>query len=165
MTVEKVGIRERRPGRILGYMAIAAMAVSVCVDAQAALTSKSYIMDGLLVQYDGIENVGRGQPHDSTATTWADLSGSGLNMLIPVDSAFTNSSGLATLRAHGSGVVDGRIPEKDQKIRAAQRAAKYTILHMGGLGQRHPGCGQHEIRLGRHLAAGQGRHALLRVCA
>ena len=126
MTVEKVGIRERRPGRILGYMAIAAMAVSVCVDAQAALTSKSYIMDGLLVQYDGIENVGRGQPHDSTATTWADLSGSGLNMLIPVDSAFTNSSGLATLRAHGSGVVDGRIPEKDQKIRAAQRSAKYT---------------------------------------
>lgn len=99
--------------------------VSVVVDAQAALTSKSYIQDGLLLHWDGIENVGRGQPHDSSATTWADLSGSGLNMTIPVDSAF-NANGLVTLRAHGSGVVDGRIPEKDQKIRAAQQAAKYT---------------------------------------
>ena len=99
--------------------------VSVVVDAQAALTSKSYIQDGLLLQWDGIENVGRGQPHDSSATTWTDLSGSGLNMMIPVDSEF-NDNGLVTLRAHGSGVVDGRIPEKDQKIRAAQQSAKYT---------------------------------------
>ena len=107
-------------------MVVAAVAALAFTDVHAALTSKSYIMDGLLVQYDGIENVGRGQPHDSAATTWADLSGSGLTMNIPVDSAFTNSSGLATLRAHGSGVVDGRIPEKDKKIRAAQQAAKYT---------------------------------------
>ena len=103
----------------------AAAVTAVAVDAQAALTSKSYIMDGLLVQYDGIENVGRGLPHDSAATTWADLSGSGLNMMIPIGSAF-NDTGLITTREHGSDVVNGRIPEKDQAIRRALQAATYT---------------------------------------
>ena len=101
--------------------------VSVVVDAQAALTSKSYIQDGLLLHWDGIENVGRGQPHDSSATTWTDLSGSGLNMTIPPSSAFVES-GLVTARAYGSDVArDGRIPEKDQKIRAALQSARYTV--------------------------------------
>ncbi len=34
-----------------------------------------YVKDGLLLHYDGIKNTGTG--HDSTATTWKDLSGNG----------------------------------------------------------------------------------------
>ena len=43
-----------------------------------AATSQSYVQDGLVAQWDGIENVGRGQ-HDATARFWADISGNGHN--------------------------------------------------------------------------------------
>lgn len=36
-----------------------------------------YVQDGLIVHYDAIRNVGANQPHDSTATSWADISPSG----------------------------------------------------------------------------------------
>ena len=90
-----------------------------------ALTSKSYVQDGLLVHWDGIENVGRGLEHDNGATLWKDLSGNGLDMTIPQGSSFGDGY-LDVIRAHGSDVVNGRIPEKDQAIRAAFKAARYT---------------------------------------
>ena len=37
-----------------------------------------YVQDGLIVHYDAIRNVGANLPHDSTATSWADISPSGL---------------------------------------------------------------------------------------
>lgn len=54
------------------------VAISVMLAAGAAfggLSSSSYVQSGLILQLDGIENVGRGQAHDSTATRWVDLSG------------------------------------------------------------------------------------------
>ena len=36
-----------------------------------------YVQDGLIVHYDAIRNVGANLPHDSTATSWADISPSG----------------------------------------------------------------------------------------
>jgi len=42
----------------------------------AGLSSQSYVQDGLIVQFDAIENVGVGQPHDASATVWKDLKGS-----------------------------------------------------------------------------------------
>ena len=41
-----------------------------------AATSLSYVQDGLVAQWDGIENVGRGE-HDGAATAWTDLTGNG----------------------------------------------------------------------------------------
>ena len=38
------------------------------------VTSSSYVQDGLMSQWDGIDNVGTGT-HDPTATTWKDLAG------------------------------------------------------------------------------------------
>ena len=40
----------------------------------ATYTSQSYSQNGLIGQWDGIENAGVGQ-HDATATTWVDLTG------------------------------------------------------------------------------------------
>lgn len=40
-----------------------------------AYTSASYVQDGLIAQWDGIDNQGTGT-HDPTATTWKDLKGS-----------------------------------------------------------------------------------------
>ena len=51
--------------------AAAGVAAMVGFGAEAA-TSLSYVQDGLVAQWDGIENVGRGQ-HDGTATAWTAL--------------------------------------------------------------------------------------------
>ena len=42
--------------------------------AKSAPTAKSYVQDGLIAMWDGIENVGWGV-HDPNATTWTDLVG------------------------------------------------------------------------------------------
>lgn len=39
-------------------------------------TAKDYVQDGLLVHFDGIENVGIGLPHDYSAVTWSSLTDS-----------------------------------------------------------------------------------------
>ena len=44
-------------------------------DEEVVLTSSSYVQDGLVGQYDGIDNQGTGT-HDPTAKTWKDLAGS-----------------------------------------------------------------------------------------
>ena len=44
--------------------------------ASAALTSRSYVHDGLVAQYDGIDNAGYGIHSDST-NRWVDLTGNG----------------------------------------------------------------------------------------
>ena len=46
--------------------------------ARAEVTSRSYVQKGLVACYDGIDNAGTGV-HDSTAATWADLSGNGFD--------------------------------------------------------------------------------------
>ena len=53
-----------------------ACAAALCGFGVTAATSLSYVQDGLVAQWDGIENIGRGQ-HDGTATAWADLTGNG----------------------------------------------------------------------------------------
>ena len=47
----------------------------------AKLSAKSYVRDGLVMQYDGIENVGFGD-HDSTATAWHDLTNNNSNAIL-----------------------------------------------------------------------------------
>ena len=50
-----------------------AAALATCAD--TVYTSASYVQDGLIAQWDGIDNQGTGA-HDPTATTWKDLKGS-----------------------------------------------------------------------------------------
>ena len=55
---------------------IVIIAAICCTDvAFAALTSRSYVQDGLVAQYDGINNVGHGVAHSDTTTTWVNLTG------------------------------------------------------------------------------------------
>ena len=48
----------------------------VAVFRKRGLTAQSYVQDGLVALYDGIENAGVGQ-HSDNATTWVDLTGNG----------------------------------------------------------------------------------------
>ena len=45
------------------------------------IPASSYIQDGLIAMYDGIENAGAGQ-HSNSATTWKDLSGNGWDLTL-----------------------------------------------------------------------------------
>jgi len=53
---------------------VLALSVAAGVPASASLTSRSYVQKGLVAQYDGINNAGTGS-HDSSATTWKNLTG------------------------------------------------------------------------------------------
>ena len=54
------------------------MIAAVCCTgaAAAALTSRSYVQDGLIAQYDGINNAGHGVAHSNSTNVWKDLAGS-----------------------------------------------------------------------------------------
>ena len=56
---------------------VAVVAICCAGAAVAALTSRSYVQDGLVAQYDGINNVGHGAAHSDSTTTWVDLTGNG----------------------------------------------------------------------------------------
>ena len=57
--------------------AVYAVVVGWAFTASADIPASSYVQDGLVVQFDGIENAGSGAAHDDAATTWKDLSGNG----------------------------------------------------------------------------------------
>ena len=54
-------------------MAVSSTAVALALNA-TTYTSASYVQNGLIAQWDGIDNQGTGT-HDPTATTWKDLKG------------------------------------------------------------------------------------------
>ena len=59
-----------------GRNTLAALVVLAASAASAAINARSYVPDGLVAQYDGIDNAGYGQHSDDTAT-WVDLTGNG----------------------------------------------------------------------------------------
>ena len=99
----EVASEKPRRGSLL-YMTkqmLAGLAAVAAFGAEAALSAKSYIQDGLAVQFDGIENIGFGQ-HNNLATQWKDLVGPQTFNLPTGDNAWSFSeNGLHTVRANG----------------------------------------------------------------
>ena len=60
--------------RLIRVAAVAVAWGTVNAAAAAALTAASYAQDGLVGQWDGIENAGAGQ-HDPATNYWTDLTG------------------------------------------------------------------------------------------
>ena len=58
---------------------IACVAMAGAMTCAAAVTSRSYVQQGLVAQYDGIKNVGHDAGHNPNATTWVDLTGNDNN--------------------------------------------------------------------------------------
>ena len=68
---------EKRCGQLPTRVLVAVCACAVVFaahDANAATTAKSYIQNGLVAHWDGIENAGYGL-HDDTTNVWTDLKG------------------------------------------------------------------------------------------
>ena len=72
-------------------------------------SSADYVQDGLLVQWDGIDNAGTGV-HDPAATTWKNLAGGGYDLTL-TNSATWNAEGRALVINGVSAVADGVTPE------------------------------------------------------
>ena len=58
---------------------IACIAMAGAMTCAAAINSRSYVQQGLVAQYDGINNVGHDAAHSDNAATWVDLTGHGNN--------------------------------------------------------------------------------------
>ena len=103
------------------YCALCISSFLPALVASAALSAKSYIADGLIAHWDGIENVSYGGAHNNDATTWTELRGNGPNITNPTGSAFV-SDGLQTVRANGTQVAAANA----KKILDAFASANYT---------------------------------------
>ena len=56
---------------------IACAAMAGAMTCAAAITSRSYVQQGLVAQYDGIKNVGHDADHSYSTNIWVDLTGNG----------------------------------------------------------------------------------------
>lgn len=73
--------------------AVAAIASGISWFSLAAGHSASeYQREGLLAQWDGIENVALGGATDTSSTTWADISGNGYDMTLTVAGSFNGKA-------------------------------------------------------------------------
>ena len=66
-------------------------------------TSASYVQDGLITQWDGIDNVGTGT-HDPNATVWKDLAGN-LDLTLTANGSWTNGNALSVNGASAVGTT------------------------------------------------------------
>ena len=83
--------------------AACAVVVGWAFTASADIPASAYVQDGLVVQFDGIENAGAGT-HDAAATTWKDLSGKGRDGAISGSYAWLEN-GLQINSVTGKGLV------------------------------------------------------------
>ena len=81
------------------FLFLAGVTSCLSLSVFAELTARSYITKGLVVHWDGIENVAYGAPHDAVADKWTDLTGHGANVTVWGSASFQNNNSLAVTRA------------------------------------------------------------------
>ena len=91
--------------RIARSVVCAVSVAAAAVDAQAALTSKSYVQDGLVAHWDAIENAGYGQ-HDSTTNVWTDLRGYSDLTIVNNASSWTDDAFVPPQASYGAAARD-----------------------------------------------------------
>ena len=90
-------------------------------------TSASYVQDGLIAQWDGIDNAGKGT-HDSNALVWKDLKGS-CDMTLQSKGNWANGNALSVtgFGACGSGAApEYRTIEVDYKMTSSTGRIRFT---------------------------------------
>lgn len=157
--------------KLMKTVVVLALSVAAGVPASASLTSRSYVQKGLVAQYDGINNAGHDAVHDSSATTWKNLTGdTSLDGVCATELSWVNGNGwtvstnckpvtvaapgLATTTGGGSFTLQfACTPETDDKREAFFSQYNYNSVP-GGIGIEHndgstpPRTGK--IRLYRH---------------
>ena len=67
-------------------------------------TSASYVQDGLVAQWDAIDNTGIGV-HDPSSTIWKDLTGNGRDLTLMSGGSWTNGTALNVAGAAAKGAA------------------------------------------------------------
>ena len=88
------------------------------------ITACAYLREGLVGQWDGVENAGLGQPHNDAATTWIDLSGGGLTISKPTAAYFVDN-GLLAFRSQSA--IDAEANWKKSPAYTAFASGNYSI--------------------------------------
>ena len=91
--------------------------------------SSDYVQDGLLVQWDGIDNAGTGV-HNPNATTWKNLAGGGYDLTL-TNSATWNAEGRALVVNGVSAVAAGVTPEYKTIEVVCKRKDGRIMFHSG----------------------------------
>ena len=101
--MEKAQKRSKTVRTQFGAILVAVAAASVTLSVSATTyTSASYVQDGLITQWDGIDNAGTGT-HNPNATVWKDLAGN-LDLTLTANGSWTNGNALSVngAAAYGS---------------------------------------------------------------
>ena len=69
--------------RVVRAVFAAAVVAVGCGSARADVPVSAYVQDGLVAQFDGIENAGAGLAHDDAATTWINLADGATDATLP----------------------------------------------------------------------------------
>ncbi len=102
--MEKAQKRSKTVRTQFGTILVAVAAASVTIPAAATTyTSASYVQDGLITQWDGIDNAGTGT-HNPNATVWKDLAGN-LDLTLTENGCWTNGNALAVNGASAVGTT------------------------------------------------------------
>ncbi len=143
--------------------AFACAAITGVMTCTAAITSRSYVQQGLVAQYDGIDNAGYGT-HDSSATTWVDLTGNGNNGTVDSHVVWGNNgwsvntnckpitlgNGISAVTASGEFTIQfACTPQKGQNGTGGRQCffSQY-ISGVNGIGIEHNGVvNKNELRL------------------
>ena len=80
----------------------------------AGLNAYSYIRKGLVANFDGIDNVGTGT-HDSSATTWVDLTGNGNDATKGSNASWNGTDGWTSSADGKPMVVPRRVTEQSRR--------------------------------------------------
>lgn len=91
--------------------------------ADAALSSSSYVQEGLIAQFDGIENVTRGGVHQADSTTWTDLVGGTLAFSVSGGAAFEGGNALLVARNWNAKAMGG---DAGAAVLSAVKSGRYT---------------------------------------
>ena len=100
------------------------MGLSLTLQSQAALSAKSYISDGLIGLYDGIENVGWGT-HNPSATSWVDLTGKNCALELNPAPATNKKSGLRQVTVTENSMQTVQRPDNVTDGNAGYNGASY----------------------------------------
>lgn len=119
----------RRPAMTALSAALAAAPLTAAVADGGGYTSVSYVQDGLIAQWDGIDNAGTGT-HDASATVWKDLKGSCDMTLLNNGESWVNGK---ALYVNGAGAAGSTAAPRYTTIEVVYKMAGGACLFVSGL--------------------------------
>ena len=97
-------------------------------------TSASYVQDGLITQWDGIDNEGTGT-HNPNATVWKDLAGN-LDLTLTANGSWTNGNALAVNGASAVGTKKAASYMTIEVVYSKPFQAKSCVFFHSGIANR-----------------------------